>query len=234
MGNLPYSPAPSHFSSPILPIKLSLLLIDWKIKNKKDYTPLQSHLACPWQWAIATSEQNQNGSLHLLNLGLAQEACPANGILANITHGGTGKFAWASGLSLSFLLIRTFFPPGEEGWAVSGGWEVHWVPPSQTSQHHWTEPKRKNYPATVDVGETIDRCLPSPYILEHFCFLGFFFFFFFFLSFVFSGATPAAYGDFQARGLIRAVSTSLRHSHSNSGSEPRLQPTLQLTTVLDP
>jgi len=68
--------------------------------------------------------------------------------------------------------------------------------------------------------------------------------FFFFLSFVFffvvvvvfvaiSWAAPAAYGGSQARGPIRAVATGLRQSHSNAGSEPRLQPTPQLTATLD-
>ena len=37
-------------------------------------------------------------------------------------------------------------------------------------------------------------------------------------------ATPAAYGGSQARSLIGAVATGLPHSHSNSGSELRLQP----------
>uniref|UniRef100_A0A8C3YLS4 Dentin sialophosphoprotein n=1 Tax=Catagonus wagneri TaxID=51154 RepID=A0A8C3YLS4_9CETA len=37
----------------------------------------------------------------------------------------------------------------------------------------------------------------------------------------------------QARGLTGAVSASLRHSHSNAGSEPRLQPTPQLTATPD-
>ena len=44
------------------------------------------------------------------------------------------------------------------------------------------------------------------------------FFFFFFLSFclfVFSRAAPSTYGGSQARGLIGAVGSSLRHSHSN-------------------
>ena len=55
-------------------------------------------------------------------------------------------------------------------------------------------------------------------------------FFLVFLSFVvvvvaISWAAPAAYGGSQARGLIGAVATGLRQSHSNSGSEPRLQPT---------
>ena len=43
-----------------------------------------------------------------------------------------------------------------------------------------------------------------------------------------------AYGDSQARGRIGAVATGLRQSHSNVGSEPRLQPISQLTATLDP
>ena len=43
-----------------------------------------------------------------------------------------------------------------------------------------------------------------------------------------------AYGGSQARGLIRAVPTSVYHSHSNVGSKLCLQPTLQLTAMLDP
>ena len=56
------------------------------------------------------------------------------------------------------------------------------------------------------------------------------------LSFVvvaISWAAPAAYGGSQARGLIGAVATGLRQSHSNAGSEPRLQPTPQLTATPD-
>ena len=41
-----------------------------------------------------------------------------------------------------------------------------------------------------------------------------FFFFLSFCLFVFSRAAPTAYGDSQARGLIRAVATGLRQSHS--------------------
>ena len=66
-------------------------------------------------------------------------------------------------------------------------------------------------------------------------------FFVFFLSFVvvvvvvaISWAAPTAYGGSQARGLIRAVATGLRQSHSNAGSEPCLQPTPQLTATPDP
>ena len=64
----------------------------------------------------------------------------------------------------------------------------------------------------------------------------FFLFFLFFLSFclfvvvvvAISWAAPAAYGGSQARGRIGDVATGLRQSHSNVGSEPRLQPTPQL------
>ena len=42
-----------------------------------------------------------------------------------------------------------------------------------------------------------------------------------------------AYGGSQARGRIGAVATGLRQSHSNVGSEPRLQPTPQLTATPD-
>ena len=51
--------------------------------------------------------------------------------------------------------------------------------------------------------------------------------------FVFSRAAPMAYGSSQARGRIRAVATSLHHSHSKAGSEPHLQ-TTQLTATPDP
>ena len=64
-------------------------------------------------------------------------------------------------------------------------------------------------------------------------------FFFFFCLFVvvvvvaISWAAQAAYGGSQARGPIGAVATGLRQSHSNAGSEPRLQPTPQLTATPD-
>ena len=47
-------------------------------------------------------------------------------------------------------------------------------------------------------------------------------------------ASPTAYGGSQARGRIGAVAAGLRQSHSNTGPEPRLQPTPQLTATLDP
>ena len=42
-------------------------------------------------------------------------------------------------------------------------------------------------------------------------------FFFFFGLF---GVAPTAYGGSQARGLIGAIASGLRQSHSNAGSEP--------------
>ena len=47
----------------------------------------------------------------------------------------------------------------------------------------------------------------------------------------FLGPLPVAYGGSQARGLMRAVDTGLHQSHSNMGSDPRLQPTPQLTAT---
>ena len=56
---------------------------------------------------------------------------------------------------------------------------------------------------------------------------------FFFFLFAISWAAPAAYGGSQARGRIGAVATGLHQGHSNAGSEPRLQPTSQLTATPD-
>ena len=61
-----------------------------------------------------------------------------------------------------------------------------------------------------------------------------YFYYFFTFGFCPFRATPAAYGGSQARGLIRAVAASLRHSHSNAGSEPHLQLIPQLMATLDP
>ena len=58
--------------------------------------------------------------------------------------------------------------------------------------------------------------------------------FFYFCHFAISWAALAAYGGSQARGLIGAVATGLRQSHSNVGSEPSLQPTPQLLATPDP
>ena len=47
-------------------------------------------------------------------------------------------------------------------------------------------------------------------------------------------AEPASYASPQARGRIRAIAAGLHHSHSNTGSEPHLRSTPQLTATLDP
>ena len=52
-------------------------------------------------------------------------------------------------------------------------------------------------------------------------------FFFFFLF----RAILAAYGSSQTRSRIRATAAGLHHSHSNTGSELCLQPTLQLAGI---
>ena len=65
-------------------------------------------------------------------------------------------------------------------------------------------------------------------------FIGVEFFVCLFCPFAISWAAPEAYGGSQARGRGGVVATSLRQSHSNAGSEPRLQPTPQLTAAPDP
>ena len=57
-------------------------------------------------------------------------------------------------------------------------------------------------------------------------------FLFLFLSFF--RAKTMAYESSQAQGPIRAVASGLHHSHSNTRSEPHLQPTPQLTATPDP
>ena len=47
-------------------------------------------------------------------------------------------------------------------------------------------------------------------------------------------AAPEAYGSSGARGQTEATAAGLRHSHSNVGSEPCLQPTPELTAMPDP
>ena len=64
--------------------------------------------------------------------------------------------------------------------------------------------------------------------VSHFCF----FVGSFVCCFLFRVA-PLAYVSSQARGRIGAVAASLHHSHSNSGSEPHRQLTLQLTATPD-
>jgi len=74
---------------------------------------------------------------------------------------------------------------------------------------------------------------PFLHTLSSICYLWTCFCFVLFCLFAISWAAPAAYGGSQARGPIGAIATSLCQSHSNTGSEPRLQPTPQLTAMLD-
>ena len=60
------------------------------------------------------------------------------------------------------------------------------------------------------------------------------YFFIFIFYFLLYRAASTAYGGSQARGLIGAIAASLRHSHSNARSQPRLQPTPQLKAMPDP
>ena len=59
--------------------------------------------------------------------------------------------------------------------------------------------------------------------------------FLFSLNFIFFlMATTAAHGSCQARCLIGATASGLCHSHSNTGSELHLRPTLLHVEMLDP
>ena len=72
---------------------------------------------------------------------------------------------------------------------------------------------------------SIFTCLYNQYLINQNLFVGLFLLF---------RATPVAYGSSQARGGIRVAADSLHHNHNNLGSEPHLQPTLQLMAMLDP
>ena len=58
-----------------------------------------------------------------------------------------------------------------------------------------------------------------------------FLFFFLIFNFCLFRATPSAYGSSQARGWMGAIAAGLHRSHSNTGAEPHLQPTPQLTAM---
>ena len=68
--------------------------------------------------------------------------------------------------------------------------------------------------------------------ITHFLYSLIYFIIAFFFSFWLFRAATAAYRGSQAKGLIGVTAAGLGHSHSNTGSEPRLQPTSQLT--MDP
>ena len=92
------------------------------------------------------------------------------------------------------------------------------------------EIEKMNAPIAKTEMETVIKKLPTNKSPGPDGFTGEFFFFVFLL---FLWAAPVAYGDSQARGRIGAIATSLCQSHSNVGSEPRLQPTPQLMATPD-
>ena len=47
-------------------------------------------------------------------------------------------------------------------------------------------------------------------------------------------AKPVAYGNSQVRSPIEVAAAGLFHGHSDTGSEPQLQPTGQLEAMPDP
>ena len=67
-----------------------------------------------------------------------------------------------------------------------------------------------------------------------FIYFNFIYLFIFFVFLPFLRLLPTAHGGSHARGLIGAVAAGLHYSHSNTGSEPRLQPTPQLMATQDP
>ena len=86
------------------------------------------------------------------------------------------------------------------------------------------------YPKRLDI---VPCAMVGPYWLFFLYIIVCVFIYLFICLFAISWAAPVAYGGSQARGPVRAVATGLRQSHSNAGSEPRLQPTPQLTATPD-
>ena len=86
---------------------------------------------------------------------------------------------------------------------------------------------------SIDV-EDIPNLFPNFPEIKNLLFLFLFYFFIFFCLFAISWAAATAYEGSQARGPIGAIATGLHQSHSNSGSEPCLRPTAQLTAMPDP
>ena len=70
--------------------------------------------------------------------------------------------------------------------------------------------------------------------LFSFYFILFYFIYFILFYFIVFRATPTAYGSSQGRDQTGAIAAGLPHSHRNTRSESRLQPTPQLTAMLDP
>ena len=82
------------------------------------------------------------------------------------------------------------------------------------------------FPSSVLVGWVLGRMHHCPLITSYL--------FIYYIIIIFFRATPAAYGNSQARGRIsQSYSCWLCHSHSNARYEPCLWPTPQLTAMLE-
>ena len=88
----------------------------------------------------------------------------------------------------------------------------------------------KYFLCVLGCGKSCKPVQLKPGFLGGFRVLGFFFFFFF----CYFRATPMEYRGSQAWGPNGVTAAGLRHSHSNTGSKPRLRPTPQLMTMPDP
>ena len=107
-------------------------------------------------------------------------------------------------------------------WAAAAG--LHWIHSNAISLTHWMKLGIK--PASSWILVVLVTAEPQwehPRIL-----LGFF------NLFLLLRAMPEAYGSSQGRGWIGATTAGLHHSHSNTGSEPRLPSTPQLMATPDP
>ena len=100
---------------------------------------------------------------------------------------------------------------------------------ARTTNHAWLFPDAY---CSLDQFTAYSKLPKTKSVCYFFSF--FFFFFLVFCLFAFSRAAPTAYGCSQARGPIGDAATGLCQSHSNVGSELRLQPTPQLSATPDP
>ena len=100
------------------------------------------------------------------------------------------------------LVSQTEFPEKE----IEHRWLAHLVSSLSIASHgRWRG--KQDEDGVGRLCRDLHRSCRSCFILFYFCL---------------SRATSAAYGDSKIRGRIRAVATSLNHSHSNAKSEPHL------------
>ena len=99
---------------------------------------------------------------------------------------------------------------------------------------HWARPGIELASSWMLVRFVNHWAITGTLILLLILFIFILFYLFIFCLFVFSRAAPMAYGGSQARGPVGAAAAGLYHSHSNTGSEPCLQPTPQLMATSEP